>query len=207
MSKTTSYKPSYANGSYSINGKTKAQTYKDGDTVKSNYNMNKYEKSFYDYAQKNLAQILPQLNTFSPETLKGIQSQLNAYQNQGEKSINNIYTPLLNNLKTDIASRFGNIDNSMFLDKLNNLESSRANSIAQLAESLLSKRNELVNNELSNRYNFVNLLNSLQNQYNNMAMDSISTALNVANSVKGYGPSSSSGFDVTSLIPLLTFML
>ncbi len=207
MSKTTSYKPSYANGSYSINGKTKAQTYKDGDTVKSNYNMNKYEKSVYDYAQKNLAQILPQLNTFSPETLKGIQSQLNAYQNQGEKSINNIYTPLLNNLKTDIASRFGNIDNSMFLDKLNNLESSRANSIAQLAESLLSKRNELVNNELSNRYNFVNLLNSLQNQYNNMAMDSISTALNVANSVKGYGQSSSSGFDFTSLIPLLTFML
>lgn len=207
MSKTTSYKPSYANGSYSINGKTKAQTYKDGDTVKSNYNMNKYEKSVYDYAQKNLAQILPQLNTFSPETLKGIQSQLNAYQNQGEKSINNIYTPLLNNLKTNIASRFGNIDNSMFLDKLNNLESSRANSIAQLAESLLSKRNELVNNELSNRYNFVNLLNSLQNQYNNMAMDSISTALNVANSVKGYGQSSSSGFDFTSLIPLLTFML
>ncbi len=207
MSKTTSYKPSYANGNYSINGKTKATTYKDGDTVKSNYNMNKYEKSVYDYAQKTLAQILPQLNTFSPETLKGIQSQLNAYQNQGEKSINNIYTPILNNLKTDIASRFGNIDNSMFLDKLNNIESSRADSIAQLAESLLSKRNELVNSELSNRYNLVNLLNSLQNQYNNTAMDSISTALNVANSVKGYGQSSSSGFDFTSLIPLLTLML
>lgn len=205
MSKTT--KPAYANGSFSINGKTKATTYKDGNTVKSNYNMNNYEKSVYDYAQKTLSQILPQLNTFSPETLNGIQSQLNAYQNQGEKSINNIYTPILNNLKNDIASRFGNIDNSMFLDKLNKIENSKADAISQLAESLLSKRNELVNNELTNRYNLVNLLNSLQNQYNNNAMNSISTALNVANSAKGYNSSSSnSGFDVSSLLSLLTLL-
>lgn len=205
MSKTT--KPAYANGSFSINGKTKATTYKDGNTVKSNYNMNNYEKSVYDYAQKTLSQILPQLNTFSPETLNGIQSQLNAYQNQGEKSINNIYTPILNNLKNDIASRFGNIDNSMFLDKLNKIENSKADAISQLAESLLSKRNELVNNELTNRYNLVNLLNSLQNQYNNNAMNSISTVLNVANSAKGYNSSSSnSGFDVSSLLSLLTLL-
>lgn len=82
MSKTT--KPAYANGSYSLNGKTKATTYKSGDTVRSNYNMNNYEKTAYDYAQKTLAEILPQINTFSPETLKGFQSQLKAYQNQGE---------------------------------------------------------------------------------------------------------------------------
>lgn len=205
MSKTT--KPAYANGSYSINGKTKATTYKSGDTVRSNYNMNNYEKTAYDYAQKTLAQILPQINTFSPETLKGFQSQLNAYQNQGEKSINNIYTPILNNLKNDIASRFGNIDNSMFLDKLNNIENSRADAISQLAESLLSKRNELINNELSNRYNLVNLLNTLQNQYNNNAMNSISTALNVANSVKGYNQQTSNvGFDISSLLSLLSLI-
>lgn len=205
MSKTT--KPAYANGSFSINGKTKATTYKDGDTVRSNYNMNNYEKTAYDYAQKTLAEILPQINTFSPETLKGFQSQLNAYQNQGEKSINNIYTPILNNLKNDIASRFGNIDNSMFLDKLNNIENSRADAISQLAESLLSKRNELINNELSNRYNLVNLLNTLQNQYNNNAMNSISTALNVANSVKGYNQQTSNvGFDISSLLSLLSLI-
>lgn len=205
MSKTT--KPAYANGSFSINGKTKATTYRSGDTVRSNYNMNNYEKTAYDYAQKTLAEILPQINTFSPETLKGFQSQLNAYQNQGEKSINNIYTPILNNLKNDIASRFGNIDNSMFLDKLNNIENSRADAISQLAESLLSKRNELINNELSNRYNLVNLLNTLQNQYNNNAMNSISTALNVANSVKGYNQQTSNvGFDISSLLSLLSLI-
>lgn len=205
MSKTT--KPAYANGSYSLNGKTKATTYKSGDTVKSNYNMNNYEKTVYNYAQKTLAEILPQINTFSPETLKGFQSQLKAYQNQGEKSINNIYTPILNNLKNDIASRFGNIDNSMFLDKLNNIENSRADAISQLAESLLSKRNELINNELSNRYSIVNLLNTLQNQYNNNAMNSISTALNVANSVKGYNQQTSNvGFDINSLLSLLSLI-
>lgn len=203
MSKTTSYKPAYANGTYKINGKTRATTKKVGDTVNSNFNMNKNEKAVYDYAQQTLADILPQINTFSPETLSNIQSQLNAYQKQGEQSINNIYTPLLNNLKNDMASRFGNIDNSMFLDKLSGIENSRTDAIAQLAESLMSKRNELVNNELSNRFNLINLLNTLQNQYNNTAMNSIAAALNAANSAKGYGQQSSSSFPL-DLNQLLT---
>ena len=153
--------------------------------------MNDYEKTVYDYTQKALAQILPQINTFSPDVMNGIQSQLNSYQHQGEKTINDIYTPMLNELKNDIASRFGNIDNSMFLDKLGSIENSRANAITQLAESLLAKRNELINNELSNRYNLVNLLNSIQNQYNSGAMNTLSAVLSLANSVKGYNQQTS----------------
>ena len=113
MSKTTTtYRPEQANATYKVNGKTKATTKKVGDTVYGNYNMNDYEKTVYDYTQKALAQILPQINTFSPDVMNGIQSQLNSYQHQGEKTINDIYTPMLNELKNDIASRFGNIDNS-----------------------------------------------------------------------------------------------
>lgn len=204
MSKTSYYRQSTPNSNYSLNGKTKATTKRRGDTVYSNYNMNQYEKTVYDYAQKTLADIIPQINTFSQDTRNDIQSQLNAYQNQGEKTINNIYAPLLNNLKTDIASRFGNIDNSMFLDKLNNIENSRADAIAQLAENILSKRNDLINNELANRYNYINLLNSLQNQYGNNALNTITAALN---SAKSYTQSSSNNSDLSSLLSLMTSFL
>jgi type I site-specific restriction-modification system R (restriction) subunit len=197
-----SKKTSYTNGNYSINGETKSTTRKKGSTVYGNYNMNNAEKTVYNYAQKTLAEILPQINTFSDSTMADIQSQLNAYQNQGEKTINNIYTPLLKNLKSDIASRFGNIDNSMFLDKLNSIESSRSDAISQLAESILSKKSDLINNELSNRYNLVNLLNTLQNQYNNNALSAISSVLSLANSAKS-SQSSSSGLDLSSLVSLL----
>ena len=197
-------RPSYVSGNYKINGKTKASTEKIGGTVYGNYNMNKSEKAAYDYAQKTLAEVLPQINTFSDETLKGLQSQLNAYQNQGQKTINNIYTPLLNNLKNDIASRFGNVDNSMFLDKLSSIENSRADAVAQLAQNLILQRNELINNELSNRYNLVNLLNGLQNQYNTNALNAISSALNMSNSGNSYEAANSSKLNLNSLVSLIS---
>lgn len=198
-------RPSYVSGNYKVNGKTKASTEKVGGTVYGNYNMNKNEKAAYDYAQKTLAEVLPQVNTFSDETLKGLQSQLNAYQNQGQKTINNIYTPLLNNLKNDIASRFGNVDNSMFLDKLSSIENSRADAVAQLAQNLILQRNELINNELSNRYNLINLLNGIQNQYNANALNAISSALSMSNSGNSQQQAAnSSGLNLNSLLSLMT---
>lgn len=206
MSKTTNYTTPYANGSYSLNGEKKASTKKRGGTVYGDYEMNEYEKALYDYAQKTLAETVPNVNTFSTDTLNNIQAQLDAYQNQGIQSINNLYAPLLNNLKTDIASRFGNLDNSMFLNNLNNIENVRSNAMAQLAENLLLKRNELVNNELANRYNFINLLNNLQNQGNSNALNTLSAALNLANSVKGMTTNASSQNSALNLQTMLGLM-
>lgn len=209
MSKTTNYTTPYANGTYSLNGEKKATTKKRGGTIYGNYEMNEYEKALYDYAQKTLSEIVPNVNTFSADTLNNIQQQLNAYQNQGMQSINDLYAPLLNNLKNDIISRFGNLDNSMFLNNLNSIENVRSNAMAQLAENLLAKRSELVNNELANRYNFINLLNNLQNQSNSNALNTLSAALSLANSVKGTTNSSSqnSGFNLQTMLGLMSSFL
>lgn len=189
MSKTTSYKPSYSNGSVSINGQNKATTTKSGNTVFGNYNMNDYEKELYDYAQKTLPQLVQNVNTFSPETTKSINNQLNAYQVQGQNYINQIYKPMIENLKNDIASRFGNFDNSMFMNDLNNIELNRSNAVAQLANNLVSRQNELVNNELANRYNYINLLNTLQNQYNNYALSTLNSSMGLGNTGLAYNNS------------------
>lgn len=189
MSKTTSYKPSYSNGSVSINGQNKVSTVKYGDTVLGNYNMNNYEKELYDYVQKSLPQLVQNVNTFSPEVTKSINNQLSAYQRQGQNYINQIYTPMINNLKNDIVSRFGNLDNSMFMNNLNNIENNRSNAVAELVDNLLSRQNELVNNELANRYNYINLLNTLQNQYNNYALSMLNSSIGLGNTGLAYNNS------------------
>lgn len=189
MSKTTSYKPSYSNGSVSINGQNKATTTKNGNTVFGNYNMNNYEKELYDYAQKTLPQLVQNVNTFSPETMQSMNKQLDVYKQQGQNYINQIYKPMIENLKNDIASRFGNLNNSMFMNNLNNIESSRSNAVAQLANDLISKQNEFVNNELANRYNYINLLNSLQNQYNNYALNMLNSSIGLGNTGLAYNNS------------------
>lgn len=177
MGKNSKY-PSYSSGSVSMNGNNVATVSKRGNTVNSNYNMPAAEKGIYDYAQNSMLTSLPQINVFSGETQKNINSQLEAYKNRGIQSINDIYTPIMNNLKTDIASRFGNLNNSVFFDNLNNVEKNRANAISTLAQDLEAQRSNLYNNELSQRYNYLNFLNTLQNQINNNAMNYMGIAQN-----------------------------
>ena len=108
MGKTSSVSvatPSFSNGSISVNGVNKANVTKNGNTVNSNYNMNDYEKAIYDYAQKNLAENLPNLNVFNSNTNRDINSQVEAYKNQALQALDSLYKPMIKNLTNDIASR------------------------------------------------------------------------------------------------------
>ncbi len=184
MGKSSKY-PSYSSGTININGSTKASTYKKGNNVITNYNMSDAEKRAYDYAQNSFADSLSKINVFDDDTRKNLQSQLDAYTLNGQKIINNIYEPMLDDLKTDIASRFGNFDNSIFMDNLNSIESNRADSINNLAQDVLAKRDELINNELAQRYTYLGFLQDIQNQVN-------SNILNYASATRA---NSSSGND------------
>lgn len=183
-------KNSFTNGTVRINGQTKASTYKKGKTVYTDYNMSPYEKQAYDYAQKSFAENLPNLNVFSEDTQRKFQNQLNAYKDKGVKTINDVYTPMIDNLKSDIASRFGNFDNSSFLKDLNNIESSRADAISGLSQDLILKENDLINDEMSRRYNYMSFLNGINNQ----ALSNLSaySSMASANSSLGKNTSSSS---------------
>ncbi len=182
MAKSSKY-PSFSSGTISVNGSDKASTYKQGNNIISNYNMSADEKRAYDYAQKSFADSLSKVNIFDEDTQKNLQSQLNAYTLNGQKMINEMYTPMLDNLKTDIASRFGNFDNSIFMDNLNSIEENRAESMNNLAQDVLAKRDELINNELSQRYTYLGFLQDVQNQMNS----------NILNYVSGSQANSSAG--------------
>lgn len=162
--------PGYAGGSVSINGQQKASSYMDGNTVHTNYNMSDQEKQIYDYAQNSFLSSLPNVNVFDSQTQQGFNDQLTAYTNKGKKIIDQTYTPMLESLKTDIARRFGNFDNSSFMDSLNDIEDKRADSYASLAQDVMSQRDSLINNELSNRYDYLNFLNDIYSNMNDTAM-------------------------------------
>ncbi len=182
-------KSSYTNGNFSINGQTKASTYKKGDTVYTNYNMSDAEKKIFDYAQNSFLESLPQINVFSDDTKAQLRNQMNAYKNQGIENIESIYTPMINNLKNDVASRFGNYDNSTFLNGLKDIENSRSDAISSFAQDMILKQNDLINDELSRRYNYLDFLNGIQNQTYSNALNfgSASAANASASSSSGSG--------------------
>lgn len=187
MSKvTSSYEyPSYSGGSVSI-GDSKASTGLSNGILASNYDMSEPEAAIYNYALNTLATILPQVNTFSQDTADSINSQVNAYKNQGVDTINQIYNPMISNLKNDIVSRFGNLDNSMFSDNLNDIESKRSSAISSFAQDVLAKQNELETSELKKRYALVDLLSGIANNTYNNALNAISTALGGSSSANSY---------------------
>ena len=182
-------KPSYSTGTVSLNGNTVASNYKKGNSIVSNYNMPEAEKGIYDYAQNALLESLPQVNVFSQDTRNNLNSQVEAYKNKGMQTIYDTYNPLLENLKTDIASRFGNLNNSVFFDNLNSIEKNRANAISDLAQDVEAQRNDLYNDELSKRYNYLNMMNSLQNAINNNAINYMNAAQGNANAGTSYNNS------------------
>ena len=166
MGKSSSSAPSFQGGTININGQNRVKTYQRGGSVVTDYKMTDAERDMYDYAQKSFADSLKSVNVFDDDTKKNLQDEVNAYTLQGQKMINNMYTPLLENLKNDVASRFGNLDNSVFLDKLNSIESKRADSMNSLAQDILAKQDDVVKKELTKRYTYLSFLQDVQNQIN-----------------------------------------
>lgn len=153
----------------SVNGNEIISQKVNGHKITTNYNQSEDEQNLMDYTNKNLLSGLENINVFSDELQKNIQNQVKAYTQQGIRTINETYNPMFRELKTDIASRFGNIDNSVFLDNLNEIEKNRTNAIETLTENILAKQSELYETEMNNRYNYLNQLSSInQNLYSNM---------------------------------------
>lgn len=182
MSKKSKY-PSYSSGSITVNGKEVASTRKSGNKIDSSYNMTDAEKSIYDGIQSNLASSLENLYSISDEKQEQWNNELDAYKNAGLKQINEIYTPMVNDLRDNIASRFGNLDNSVFMDNLDTITDKQAQAVSDFSNDLLNKQSELYSSEIANRLSFISLLGNLNSAMNSNMMNYMQMAL--SNSASG----------------------
>ena len=177
--------PSYTSSSVKIDGSTANSKVKNG-SLSSAYDMSESESAIYNYALRTLASIVPQLNTFDANTLSSIQSEVDAYKNAGFQSINEAYNPMITDLQNNIASRFGNLDNSIFADNLGDIESERANAVSSFAQDVLAKQSALQLDELTKRYALVEMLSGLANNTYDNALKAISTAMGGSSSANSY---------------------
>ena len=79
-------------------------------------------------------------------------------------------------LKNDIARRFGNFDNSVFLDRLNTITNKKAKSVADLSNSLAAMQNNLYTEELGNRMKTISFLSGLNTELNNNMINFMNAA-------------------------------
>jgi len=168
-------------------------------------NTSSVESGIYDYALNTLASLLPGLNTLDTNTQASIQSQMDAYKNLGIEGINETYNPMITNLENDIASRFGNLDTSIFTDDLGDIESERADAVSSFAQDVLSKQSDLESSALNQKYSLVDLLSGLINDYydnTSKLADATSTSSSKTTSTKSSSGSSTNS-DVTTMLTTL----
>ena len=199
MSKKSKY-PSYSAGTVTINGNTVATSKKKKNNVTSSYNMGDTEKSIYDGIQDNLETSLKNLYTISDEKQQQWNDELDAYKKAGIEEINSIYNPMVNNLRDNIASRFGNLANSIFMDNLNSITDKQAKAVSDLSDNLLTKQDELYTKEMQNRMNYITLLSNLNTTMNNnmltyMQMAQSNSASGNAHNQNAYKGGSSGSLD------------
>ncbi len=177
MSKLTKKSTTTPSGSLSISGGPTA-TYKNG---KTSYSLTPDQQKAFDYAQKSFAEQLGSINVFSEDTQKQLNNQVNAYKQNALKELDALYAPMIKNVREDSAKRFGNLDNSVFMNNLYTVESNRADAMNNLVQDVSAKQNELINEELQNRYNYLNFINNYQNQILNNALSLAGLANSSAN--------------------------
>ncbi|MDD3435566.1 MAG: hypothetical protein PHC64_00280 [Candidatus Gastranaerophilales bacterium] len=186
MSKVSSANyPQYSSSSISV-GDSKASTGVLNGVLTSDYDMSDAEETIYNYALSTLAGILPGVNIFDTDTLASIKSEVDAYKDRGIQEINDLYNSSLLDLENDAASRFGNLDNSIFADSLNDLESDRSSAVNSFAQDILAKQSELEADELTQRYALIELLSGLSGDIYGNALNAISTALGGSSSYNSY---------------------
>lgn len=175
--KTAPTPPSFSDGSFTIGGQDVATTTQNADGIYFDYTPSQNQADLYNYSENLLKEYLPKINTLSDNTTANLNSQVEAYKQQGIDNINDIYDPMLTNLKEDVASRFGNLNNSVFFDKLNHIEENRTNAVKDLSTDVLAKRDELTQNQLAQNYEFINTLMGYQDNAFNQALSSINTSM------------------------------
>lgn len=161
---------------FSVNGNEIVKTKVRGGKTSTNMNLSDEEQALLNYTNQNLLSGLENINVFSDNVQKNIKDQVKAYTNQGIKTINQTYKPMFRELRNDIASRFGNLDNSVFMDNLNSIESNRADAIENLTQNILAKQAELYDQEMNYRYNYLNQLSSVNQNINSNILNYLQLA-------------------------------
>ena len=176
LSNVLNYSPA-RDTSISVNGNEIAKTKTSSNNISANYNQSEIEKDLLDYTNQELLSGLKNINVFSDDHREDFQKQIDAYTKQGIKTLNDTYTPIYRNLKADIASRFGNLDNSIFMDKLNDIEKNKTDALETLTENILAKQNELYETEMNNRYNYLDRLTETNQNLNDTILNYLKLAI------------------------------
>lgn len=141
---------------------------------------------------KLIEDFTPTLNTVDPTLQKQIDAQAQSMSNDATQQLSQSYNDVMNSIKGAAASKYGSTNNSYYDQLVSNANKTLAEQQGQLASDIQAQKNDLVQQELGNKKNYldalysqannlqngVNYLDSLQNQRYQNTLNSASMSNN-----------------------------
>ena len=206
----TSSKPDYPKYEFVptqvvANGQTLAKQYQKDGSVITDISLPEESIERKNKLQNLLNESENSINIFSPDVESQFNSIATARKNSALKNFENLYEPSARNAREDYFSRLGTLDSTAYLDRYNALERTKAQAYADIANDYEANLDELRNNELSRRYNYLNYLqnglnsintqnNAYLNAVNNLSSSYTNSYNNYLNSLYGSRTSSNNLF-------------
>ena len=164
------------------NGETLAKQYKKNGAVVTDISLPKESAARKTKLQNLLNEYENSINTFSPDLTSQFEAIAKARKNSALQNFASLYEPSVRNAREDYFSRLGTLDSTAYMDRYNALENTRAQAYADIATDYEANLEELKNNELSRRYNYLNYLQNGLNALNNQNNAYLSAVSNLSSS-------------------------
>ncbi len=164
------------------NGETLAKQYKKDGTVITDISLPKESAARKTKLQNLLDEYENSINTFSPDLTAQIESVARAKKNSALQDFENLYEPSARKAREDYFARLGTLDSTAYMDRYNALEKTRSQAYADIANDYAANLEELKNNELNRRYNYLNYLQNGLNSLNNQNNAYLSAVSNLSSS-------------------------
>ena len=163
------------------NGETLARQYKTGDgTIVTDISLSKDTVDRKNKLKNLLDDYESQLNVFLPELTTQFENIATAKKKAALDSFESIYEPTVRKSREDYFSRLGTLDSTAYLDRYNDLEKTKQQAYKDIANDYVANLDELKNDELTRRYNYLSYLQSGLNDINNQSNNYISSVSNLS---------------------------
>ena len=183
-SKTPAY-PEYkfVPATITANGEVLAKQYQDKTgTVITDISLSPENIDRKNKLQNLLKQYEDNVNVFSPELTSHIKSIVDARKKSAISDFESMYEPASRNAREDYFARLGTLDSTAYLDRFNQLEKTKQQAYADIANDYEANLQELQNNELANRYAYLNYLQNGLNGVNNVNDNYVNTVSSLSSS-------------------------
>jgi len=158
--------PGFQSGTANFGDGSSSTTSLGSNGVTSQYSASPWEQSSRQWDQNQISQNQPGINTFDPATQQEFQDIAGAQRDNAMQQFQNEYQPQYQSMLNNINNRFGGLNNSALNDTMNTLSKNENASLAGIANDYEGNLQNIQNNALQQRYNYLNYLNGGLNNLN-----------------------------------------